>query len=100
MIRANVPCVPGYHGENQDPSFLKEEARKIGYPILIKAIKGGGGKGMKIVFEEREFGGQLESAQREGQQRFGDGTVRVHPMSLLFFTIILQAQVKKKRTLI
>ncbi|EGG10511.1 uncharacterized protein MELLADRAFT_33731, partial [Melampsora larici-populina 98AG31] len=75
MINANVPCVPGYHGENQDPNFLKEEARKIGYPVLIKAIKGGGGKGMKIVFQESEFENQLESAQREGQQSFGDGTV-------------------------
>ncbi|KAH9810266.1 carbamoyl-phosphate synthase L chain, ATP binding domain-containing protein [Melampsora americana] len=75
MTNANVPCVPGYHGQNQDPSFLKEEARKIGYPVLIKAIKGGGGKGMKIVFQESEFETQLESAQREGQQSFGDGTV-------------------------
>lgn len=44
MNRANVPCVPGYHGENQDPTFLKSEAEKMGYPVLIKAIKGGGGK--------------------------------------------------------
>ncbi|KAG0140050.1 hypothetical protein CROQUDRAFT_111335 [Cronartium quercuum f. sp. fusiforme G11] len=75
MIGAKVPCVPGYHGPNQDPEFLKAEAKKIGYPVLIKAIKGGGGKGMKIVFDESEFEGQLESAQREGQQSFGDGTV-------------------------
>ncbi|MBW0489824.1 hypothetical protein O181_029539 [Austropuccinia psidii MF-1] len=75
MTRAGVPCVPGYHGPNQDPQFLKNEAEKIGYPILIKAIKGGGGKGMKIVFKPDEFDTQLESAKREGQQSFGDGTV-------------------------
>ncbi len=51
MIAAGVPCVPGYHGENQDPAGLKAEADKIGYHVLIKATKGGGGKGMK-VFEE------------------------------------------------
>ena len=44
MSKANVPTVPGYHGANQDPQFLKEQAAKIGYPVLIKAIKGGGGK--------------------------------------------------------
>ncbi|KAA1115771.1 hypothetical protein PGTUg99_031310 [Puccinia graminis f. sp. tritici] len=75
MISAGVPCVPGYHGKNQDPGFLKSEADKMGYPVLIKAIKGGGGKGMKIVFEPSEFQSQLESAQREGEQSFGDGTV-------------------------
>ncbi|WAR61631.1 hypothetical protein PtB15_12B321 [Puccinia triticina] len=75
MISAGVPCVPGYHGKNQDPDFLKSEADKIGYPVLIKAIKGGGGKGMKIVLDPSEFQSQLESAQREGEQSFGDGTV-------------------------
>ncbi|POW15244.1 hypothetical protein PSTT_02291 [Puccinia striiformis] len=75
MISAGVPCVPGYHGKNQDPEFLKSEADKMGYPVLIKAIKGGGGKGMKIVYEPSEFQSQLESAQREGEQSFGDGTV-------------------------
>jgi 3-methylcrotonyl-CoA carboxylase alpha subunit len=44
MQKANVPVVPGYHGENQDPKFLKQQADKIGYPVLIKAVKGGGGK--------------------------------------------------------
>ncbi|KAI9605991.1 hypothetical protein H4Q26_004362 [Puccinia striiformis f. sp. tritici PST-130] len=68
MISAGVPCVPGYHGKNQDPEFLKSEADKMGYPVLIKAIKGGGGKGMKIVYEPSEFQSQLESAQREGEQ--------------------------------
>ncbi|KAI8457289.1 carbamoyl-phosphate synthase L chain, ATP binding domain-containing protein, partial [Phakopsora pachyrhizi] len=77
MIEAGVPCVPGYHGSNQDPQFLKEEARKIGYPVLVKAIKGGGGKGMKIVYQESEFESQLESSKREGEQSFGDGTVLI-----------------------
>jgi len=75
MISAGVPCVPGYHGKNQDLAFLMSEANKIGYPVLIKAIKGGGGKGMKIVYEPSEFQSQLQSAQREGEKSFGDGTV-------------------------
>lgn len=75
MLAAGVPCVPGYHGPNQDPDFLLSEAKKIGFPVLIKAIKGGGGKGMKIAMKEDEFFGQLESSKREGEQSFGDGTV-------------------------
>ena len=55
MTNANVPVVPGYHGEDQDPQRLYEEARKIGFPVLIKAVLGGGGKGMKIVRKESEF---------------------------------------------
>lgn len=68
MLRAGVPCVPGYHGANQDIDFLKKEAGKIGYPVLIKAVKGGGGKGMKIVRSENEFEEQLMSARREAQK--------------------------------
>ena len=49
MINANVPVVPGYHGDNQDAAFLKERADEMGYPVLIKAVLGGGGKGMRIV---------------------------------------------------
>ena len=49
MTNASVPVVPGYHGENQDEKLLAEEAQKIGYPVLIKAVSGGGGKGMRIV---------------------------------------------------
>jgi 3-methylcrotonyl-CoA carboxylase alpha subunit len=45
MLAAGVPCVPGYHGENQNPDFLFEEAKKIGFPLLVKAVLGGGGKG-------------------------------------------------------
>lgn len=55
MGAANVPIVPGYHGDNQEPAFLKAEAKKIGYPVIIKASLGGGGKGMRIVRHEGEF---------------------------------------------
>ena len=56
MDKAKVPIVPGYHGENQDPEFLLNESRKIGFPVMIKASLGGGGKGMRIVMNEQEFG--------------------------------------------
>jgi 3-methylcrotonyl-CoA carboxylase alpha subunit len=77
MLNAGVPCVPGYHGDNQDPAFLAQEADKIGYPVLIKAVKGGGGKGMKIADTPAEFGDALESAQREAAKSFGDATVLI-----------------------
>jgi 3-methylcrotonyl-CoA carboxylase alpha subunit len=64
MSSANVACVPGYHGSNQDGAFLKKQADKMGYPVLIKAIKGGGGKGMRIVKSEGEFMEMLESSRR------------------------------------
>lgn len=88
MISAGVPCVPGYHGKNQDLDFLMSEANKIGYPVLIKAIKGGGGKGMKIVYEPSEFKSQLQSAQREGEKSFGDGTVRQTPSPTFFERVL------------
>ncbi|CAG8581610.1 9461_t:CDS:10, partial [Dentiscutata erythropus] len=77
MIAANVPVVPGYHGTNQDPQFLKEQASKIGYPVLIKAIKGGGGKGMRIVYDQSEFEIQLESSKREAIKSFADDQVLI-----------------------
>ena len=55
MGAAKVPIVPGYHGDNQDPKFLQSEAKKIGFPVIIKASLGGGGKGMRIVRNEGEF---------------------------------------------
>lgn len=55
MGAANVPIVPGYHGDNQDPNFLLEESKKIGFPVIIKASLGGGGKGMRIVRNQNEF---------------------------------------------
>ena len=72
MVEAGVPVVPGYHGEEQDPDFLAAEAEKIGYPVLIKARAGGGGKGMRLVEDPAAFKTALEGAQREGQASFGD----------------------------
>jgi len=77
MGRAGVPLVPGYHGDDQDPARLAREADAIGYPVLIKATAGGGGKGMKIVRAAGEFAGALASAQREARASFGDDRVLV-----------------------
>jgi 3-methylcrotonyl-CoA carboxylase alpha subunit len=77
MEKAGVPVVPGYHGELQDPKFLKEKAYRIGYPVLIKAVAGGGGKGMRRVDKHAEFDAALESAAREAQSAFGDPRVLV-----------------------
>jgi 3-methylcrotonyl-CoA carboxylase alpha subunit len=77
MIKAGVPCIPGYHGENQDPEFLLEEAKKIGFPVMVKAVKGGGGKGMRIAMSEPEFLTNLESAKSEGRNSFGDDVMLV-----------------------
>jgi 3-methylcrotonyl-CoA carboxylase alpha subunit len=77
MQRAGVPVVPGYHGDNQNPKFLREKAYEIGYPVLIKAIAGGGGRGMRRVDAHVEFDAELESAIREAQAAFGDGRVLI-----------------------
>ncbi len=77
MTKAGVPCIPGYHGSNQDPEHLKTEAAKIGYPVLLKAVKGGGGKGMRIVNTEQEFFDQLASAKSEARNSFGDEVMLV-----------------------
>ncbi|CAG8440549.1 3459_t:CDS:10 [Ambispora gerdemannii] len=77
MTAANVPIVPGYHGPNQDPVFLKGKAAEIGYPVLIKAIKGGGGKGMRIVNDPSEFNLQLESSKQEAIKSFDDDQVLI-----------------------
>ena len=75
MAKAGVPIVPGYHGENQDAESLAAEARRIGYPVLIKASAGGGGKGMRMVRASGEFAPALEGAQREARSSFGDDRV-------------------------
>jgi 3-methylcrotonyl-CoA carboxylase alpha subunit len=72
MEAAGVPVVPGYHGEDQDPARLAAEARAIGYPVLIKARAGGGGKGMRLVEHPSGFAPALESAAREAAASFGD----------------------------
>ena len=77
MEKAGVPVVPGYHGEKQDAAFLAGEAEAIGYPVLIKARAGGGGKGMRRVDDPADFTAALESARREGESAFGDGRVLV-----------------------
>jgi 3-methylcrotonyl-CoA carboxylase alpha subunit len=72
-----VPVVPGYQGERQDPKFLKETAYQIGYPVLIKAVAGGGGKGMRRVDKHAEFESALDAAIREAKSAFGDGRMMV-----------------------
>nr|CAG4649155.1 EOG090X02EP [Scapholeberis mucronata] len=72
MSAAGVPVINGYHGEEQSVERLRHEAEKIGYPLMIKAVRGGGGKGMRIAMTPNEFDSQLESAKREAQKSFGD----------------------------
>ena len=77
MIEAGVPVTPGYLGEDQSLERLQKEADAIGYPVLIKAVAGGGGKGMKKVDRAEDFADGLASAQREGQSSFGDPRVLI-----------------------
>jgi 3-methylcrotonyl-CoA carboxylase alpha subunit len=75
MQRCGVPLLPGYHGEEQDAARLKSEAERIGYPVLIKATAGGGGKGMRVVERAAEFDERLASCQREAAASFNDARV-------------------------
>ena len=75
MEKHDVPLVPGYHGEDQSNDVLAEQARRTGFPLMIKAAAGGGGKGMRIVRSEKEFADALASAQREAASAFGDTRV-------------------------
>ncbi|WP_066794454.1 acetyl/propionyl/methylcrotonyl-CoA carboxylase subunit alpha [Sphingomonas soli] len=75
MIAAGVPVTPGYLGEDQSPARLQAEADAIGYPVLIKAVAGGGGKGMRRVDAAQQFGEMLQSCQREAASSFGDDRV-------------------------
>ncbi len=77
MEKAGVPLVPGYHGENQDATFLHQQADRIGYPVLLKASAGGGGKGMRIVERSEDFTAALASCQREAKASFGDERVLI-----------------------
>ena len=77
MEKAGVPLVPGYHGSDQNPDLLKREADRIGYPVLIKASAGGGGKGMRAVEKSEDFEAALASCQREAQNSFGDQAVLI-----------------------
>ncbi len=77
MEKAGVPLVPGYHGQDNDPALLAREAERIGYPVLIKASAGGGGKGMRRVEKAADFAEALASCQREAKASFGDDHVLV-----------------------
>ncbi|WP_444757825.1 acetyl/propionyl/methylcrotonyl-CoA carboxylase subunit alpha [Pseudomonas sp. A014] len=77
MEAAGVPLVPGYHGDAQDLETFRAAAERIGYPVLLKASAGGGGKGMKVVEQESELADALASAQREAQSSFGDARMLV-----------------------
>ncbi|MEH6518157.1 MAG: acetyl/propionyl/methylcrotonyl-CoA carboxylase subunit alpha [Halioglobus sp.] len=77
MEKAGVPLVPGYHGDDQDPALLRKEAEKMGYPVLLKATAGGGGKGMRQVWSGDEFNEALDAAKRESMASFSDDTMLV-----------------------
>ncbi len=75
MLAAGVPCAPGYLGEDQDDARLTEEALKLGFPLLVKAVAGGGGRGMRLVRSADEIAQALLGSRREAQSAFGDGTL-------------------------
>ncbi len=77
MAEAGVPLLPGYHGADQDPKLLKNAAEEIGYPVLLKAVSGGGGKGMRQVHAPGEFDEALAAAKREALSGFGDSDMLV-----------------------
>lgn len=77
MEKAGVPLVPGYHGDSQDFQTFRDASERIGYPVLLKATAGGGGKGMKVVERESDLADALSSAQREAQSAFGDSRMLV-----------------------
>jgi 3-methylcrotonyl-CoA carboxylase alpha subunit len=77
MSEAGVPVVPGYHGDQQDDTFLKRKAYEIGYPVLIKAVAGGGGKGMRLVERHADFDAAIAGARREAASAFGDDRVLI-----------------------
>jgi 3-methylcrotonyl-CoA carboxylase alpha subunit len=77
MEAAQVPLVPGYHGANQDDAVLLSEAKRIGFPVLVKASAGGGGKGMRAVRSEGDFAAALAAARREAKGAFGDDTMLI-----------------------
>ena len=81
MEKAGVPLVPGYHGDDQSPETLRTEAEKCGFPLLLKAVAGGGGKGMRVVENIGEFDEALAAAKREAKNSFGnpDMLIERHP---------------------
>jgi 3-methylcrotonyl-CoA carboxylase alpha subunit len=77
MEKAGVPLLPGYHGAEQDAAFLEGEAKRIGFPLVIKAVAGGGGRGMRVVRAAADFADALQSARQEGASAFGDDRVLI-----------------------
>jgi geranyl-CoA carboxylase alpha subunit len=75
MLKAGVPCVPGYQGADQSDAAMLKEAKKIGFPVMIKAVAGGGGRGMRLVADAASFPDALRSARSEAQGAFGDASV-------------------------
>ena len=75
MLEAGVPCAPGYLGADQSDAVLTAEAKKLGYPLLVKAVAGGGGRGMRLVRSDAELQQGIEGARREATSAFGDGTL-------------------------
>ena len=73
MLEADVPCIPGYVGSDQSDEKLISEAKRIGFPVMIKASAGGGGRGMRLVFEESELASQIKTARSEAKNAFGSG---------------------------
>lgn len=82
MIEAGVPCAPGYLGDKQDDATLIDQAERMGYPLLVKAVSGGGGRGMRLVHEKAELAQAITSARREAQNAFGDGTLMLERLIL------------------
>jgi 3-methylcrotonyl-CoA carboxylase alpha subunit len=80
MEKAGVPLVPGYHGDAQDDATLAKAAAKIGFPVLVKASAGGGGRGMRIVRKADELSASVESAKREAKAAFGDDCVLIEKL--------------------
>jgi 3-methylcrotonyl-CoA carboxylase alpha subunit len=77
MTKAGVPVLPGYHGEKQEPDFLRSQADAIGYPVILKARQGGGGKGMRVVHGSGEFHDLLGACRREAKNSFGDDSILI-----------------------
>lgn len=73
MIEAGVPCVPGYEGDRQDLEYLATQAEQIGFPIMVKASAGGGGRGMRLVQQASELFEALQTARSEAENAFGSG---------------------------
>ncbi len=77
MLKAGVPCVPGYQGEDQSDETLIREAKKVGFPLMIKAAAGGGGRGMRLVHDEKDLRTSIQSARSEAANAFGDGQLLI-----------------------